>query len=223
VASSLYSAYGYYVNGWCRGCGRKRNPDGSCANCDRWYNSPLISAGGPLLIATLALLAIGINALRPPVRTYPAAAVAPVLTSAAAPRGYGYAAAPRIGVPAGVPALPPLGLPAAPSLPGAAGYSHHYDARTAGDDARRLEQAQFLQLEQLRNAVAYADAVVKADDAARAAQAWQQQRSGVAVASVSGAAPAMAAPALRAAPRALGAAVQMEDAPGNLPADPDVL
>src|SRR5438105_4566739 len=42
---------------WCPNCGRRRNPDGRCPDCDPWWTSPVVQYGGPLsLLIVLALL-----------------------------------------------------------------------------------------------------------------------------------------------------------------------
>jgi len=183
--TSAYSAYAYYINGWCRGCGRKRNRDGSCANCDHWYNSPLLTAGGPLLIATVTLLAVGIHMLRPPAAVRRPSSSVPVAllsgTQTAANTFQRRPVGPYIAAPAGfTTALPPLRLPTAPAVPAGGGFSYYYNAQEADRERRQREQAQFMQLEELRRSVSEADAVVRADDAEQLARAartmWQQQQ-----------------------------------------------
>lgn len=167
----INSAYAYYVNaGWCAGCGRKRDRDGSCSNCDRWYHSPLILAGGPLVLGMSLLLYIGISILRPEPRpalaAAPPASAAPLLTTAAAGPG-------RPGVYSGFsPALaPPPAVVTAPAspLPGVTGFQYRSEISWQEAEERRA-QAQFLQMEALRNAAAQADALMAAEAAARHAR-----------------------------------------------------
>ncbi len=49
---------------WCGGCGRKLGADGRCGGCDTWWSSPLVTVGGPLVGATLFLLAVTIGVFR---------------------------------------------------------------------------------------------------------------------------------------------------------------
>ena len=83
-ASDSVGYHSQYLSGWCQQCGRKRGADGRCADCDGWWTSPLLRVGGPV-IAVGTVLMVGLIPLLQH-RTYtPVYAVAPVLSSPAAP------------------------------------------------------------------------------------------------------------------------------------------
>lgn len=137
--------------GWCTSCGRRRRDEnGCCPNCDNWWNAPLVQAGGPLVLAALVLLALVIQALRP-LAAPTAATTAPLLSVAAAtptPFGDGGAAAFHAARPrtAAVFFTPPPAPPPPPLNPETRRWAEH---------------------ERLRQACAYADAVVAAADQAQ--------------------------------------------------------
>lgn len=141
--------YGNFaVSGWCVGCGRKFTPDGRCPNCDAWWASPLVRVGGPLVVAVTTLLALGIWAFGPRNTPAPVRAGLPAASTVAATFR---PARDRRSVP------PPPEAP--PSAPARAAE------RAAQDEPRLVSQAEQVRLRLLS---AHVDAVIAADDEARA-------------------------------------------------------
>jgi hypothetical protein len=146
--------YGYTTAGWCGNCGRRRGPDGRCSNCDPWWTSPIFQIGGPIALLVSLGLIIGISVFKGGQDNGPRIAATVVNNPIAATRipssvtGPTYPAA-RISAP--VVSAPPL----------TANYG-----RTPRAEEIRLQQQY-----ELQRATAYADAVVQADQNARAQQA----------------------------------------------------
>ena len=78
--TSTLNVYAHYVNGWCGKCGRRRNRDGACPNCDAWWSSPLVQIGLPLVAVLTVLMWAGISTIR---ADFPAETVARTDSSSA--------------------------------------------------------------------------------------------------------------------------------------------
>ena len=151
AVSKTATEYGNFaVNGWCSGCGRKFTPEGRCPNCDAWWASPLVRVGGPLLALTLVLLVLGIQALRPQEAERPAAPVLSAPREAPASPASPLWAPQTARVPAPEAPLPPL---------------ERYVEPAPQTASAAVSQAEQMRLRQLS---AYVDAVIAADEAARA-------------------------------------------------------
>lgn len=150
--------YGYTTAGWCGNCGRRRGPDGRCANCDPWWTSPIFQIGGPIVLLISLVLIVGIAVLKPGEDNRPRIPATTVTSTIPATRipGYGVGggyAATRIPASPPVIAAPRLSAYALPPSP---------------------DQIQYQRLQELRRMTAYVDSVVQEQYNIRAQQARYQ-------------------------------------------------
>lgn len=146
--------YGYTTAGWCGNCGRKRGPDGRCANCDPWWTSPIVQIGGPIALLVSLGLIVGISVFKGGQSSGPRIAATMINTPIAANRI-------SSNIPATTYSANRISAPviSAPAITG------NY-ARTP-----RPEEIALQELSELRRTTAYVDSMVQADQNMRAQQA----------------------------------------------------